>query len=449
MAKFCASLLATLSLAGMMTAPLRAKGSLTNAPMAVDLPTVMQLAGARNIDIRIARERLAEAKANQEGAIWQFLPTITPGVGYRRHDDLLQDVSGRILDVHKELYTVGPTLAAQLDLGESIYRNLAARQLAKAATFTLESQRQDSILAAILAYFDLAKANLLVRVAQESTRISQDYAQQLEGAVSAGIAFKGDSLRAMVQVEKNRLILRQAAEQRATAMARLVQALRLDAGLELATPTEEMVALSVVPTNTVLTALLARASAARPELTAGKHVAGAARQLRESAKVGPYIPSLGAQVFAGGLGGGNDVSASGLGRSEDYAVTLGWRIGPGGLFDRSRVRAAEARLNAAELENQKLLDEVSRETTEGFVRWQSQLDQIAIVFSAVHAAEGVFQLTRQRKQFGVGVVLEDIQAEQDLTRARFDYVTAVAELNKAQYTLLKATGDLAPVSAAR
>jgi len=40
-------------------------------------------------------------------------------------------------------------------------------------------------------------------------------------------------------------------------------------------------------------------------------------------------------------------------------------------------------------------------------------------------------------------VLERILAEQDLTRARNDYVTAVAEYDKAQYALLRAIGGIA------
>ena len=43
---------------------------------------------------------------------------------------------------------------------------------------------------------------------------------------------------------------------------------------------------------------------------------------------------------------------------------------------------------------------------------------------------------------GVGAVLEDIQAQQELTRARSDYLSAVAEFNKAQYGLAKAVGGL-------
>ena len=40
------------------------------------------------------------------------------------------------------------------------------------------------------------------------------------------------------------------------------------------------------------------------------------------------------------------------------------------------------------------------------------------------------QLAQQRKEFAVGVVLETIQAEQDLTCARLDYLKAVADFKK-------------------
>jgi hypothetical protein len=40
----------------------------------------------------------------------------------------------------------------------------------------------------------------------------------------------------------------------------------------------------------------------------------------------------------------------------------------------------------------------------------------------------------------VGIVLEDIQAQQAVTQARSDFVTAVAEHDKAQYALSKAVG---------
>ena len=52
------------------------------------------------------------------------------------------------------------------------------------------------------------------------------------------------------------------------------------------------------------------------------------------------------------------------------------------------------------------------------------------------------RLAQQRREFAVGIVLENIQAEQDLTRARLDYLKTVADFDRAQYALLKAIGKL-------
>ena len=40
----------------------------------------------------------------------------------------------------------------------------------------------------------------------------------------------------------------------------------------------------------------------------------------------------------------------------------------------------------------------------------------------------------------MGEVLENIQAEQDLTRARLDYLNVITEHNKAQFALQRALG---------
>ena len=49
--------------------------------------------------------------------------------------------------------------------------------------------------------------------------------------------------------------------------------------------------------------------------------------------------------------------------------------------------------------------------------------------------------SRNRKEFGVGAVLETIQAEQELTRTRLDHLRLVAEHNQAQYALRYALGE--------
>jgi outer membrane protein TolC len=416
----------------------------TNSASVIDLPTALQLAGAQNLDLQIARERLAEAKVNQAGALWQFFPALVPGVSYRRHDDLIQNVEGRILDVHKDSYTVGPSLAGQLDLGEAIYRHLAARQLVKASDFALESQRFEALLSAAHGYFDLMKARHAENVGADALRISTNYVGQLQQAVSGGLAFKGDVLRAQVQAERNRAILRQAQEQQRLASARLAQTLHLDPAVELFPRDEQPITVELIDIDAALDSLVALAVSNRPELQQNTAFAEAARHAKNSAVYGPLFPQLGAQVFVGGLGGGPDGGEHRFGMSEDYALTLGWRIGPGGLFDRSRARATESRLAIAELNRAKAYDEVVRQVIENQSRLLSLNDQLGFARNAVEQAGETLRLSQQRKEFAIGAVLEVLQAEQELTRARLDFVNLTAEFNKSQFALLKAIGRYPP-----
>jgi outer membrane protein TolC len=415
-------------------------------PFVLDLPTTLQLAGARNLEIQIAREKLTEARADHESAVWQFFPSIIPGLGYRRHDDLIQDVAGNVTEVHKDSYTVGPTLSGQLDLGDAIYRKLAAHQRVKAAGFAAESQRQESLLAAAECYFDLTRSHAAGRVAEDSIRIAEEFAAQLKQAVGAGIAFRGDALRAEVQVDRNRLALRQAREQSILAAARLVRILHLDFSPEtaMAVSDDGLVPLVLIATNRTLEAMVVRAKTLRPEIQQSRTQIRAAEDLRDGARYGPLVPSLGAQVFAGGLGGGVNNGPGRFGASEDYQFTLGWRLGPGGLFDRGRIRANESRLQVARLNDQKLADDITREVVEGLTRVQSLGDQLQTARHAVETASEVLRLAADRKEFAVGAVLERIQSEQDLTHARLDFLTLVAEFNKAQFALQKAAGEPMP-----
>src|SRR2546423_31679 len=279
----------------------------------------MRLAGAQNLDIKMARERLAEAKANHGVAVAQFFPWFSAGVSYKQHDDKLQDVEGNIIGVHKYSYAPGASLAAQVDLGDALYKSLASRQLVEAA--------------------------------------------------SHGVG-------------------------------------------------------------------------AQPDLKQSQAVLSAARHAKTGATYGPLIPSLGGQAFFGGLGGGRDGISDTFGPQEDYSLSASWRIGPGGLFDFTRIHAAESRLKIEELALEKLRDEVTRQVVEAFTHWQSAGDQLEVSRRALGAAEEALKLARQRREFAGGIVLENIHAEEDLTRARLDYLKVVAAFNEAQFALRRATGKL-------
>ena len=409
----------------------------------IDLPATLRLAGAQNLDIQIARERLKEAEAERTSALERFFPWVAPGVSYHRRDGVAQGVpSGIISDAHFQSYYPGATLSAQVDLGDAIYKSQAAKQLVKASDQALETQRQDTILNAAQGYFDLAKAKALVEVITDALKTSQDYQQQLHEAVASGIAFKGDELRVQTQTKNYQIALRQGVEQQRVVAVNLARILHLDSRVELVPQDAGLTRLTLIEPGTAMDTLVERALRSRPELKESQALILAARESKKGAVYGPLIPSIGAQVFGGGLGGGPDGGPSNFGAEGDYLVGLSWRIGPGGLFDSGRVRASKARLAATEFGKAKLKDDITSQVVAGLTRLQSLSDQIVLAEANLASASETLRLTRERKQFGVGVVLEDIQAEQELERARSQYVNALAEFNKAQYGLSRAVGSL-------
>jgi outer membrane protein TolC len=410
--------------------------------LTIDLSSALRLAGARNLDVQLAREKFAEVDAAEESAIERFFPWVTPGVAYRRHDNLIQNTEGVIEEVHKQSYAPGATIAAQTDIGDAIFKSLEAHQLTKAARHGLGAQQQETILTAARGYFDLAAAHEAVGVAREALRASSDYAAEIDHAVNAGIAFKGDALRVKVQQHRDEIALRRAEENVRLASAKLVQILHLDPIVELMPREESVVPLSIVSAKGSLGDLVWQALATRPETQQSAALLSAAQHAKNGSIYGPLIPSVGGQAFFGGLGGGMNSETGHFGESEDYVALLTWRIGPGGLFDLGNIHTQQARLRSAALTADKVIDQVANEVVTNQTRVQSLADQIATAKQSLFDAAEALRLGQERKEFGIGVVLETILAEQDLARARNDYLNIVTEYNKTQYALLRALGRL-------
>ncbi len=411
-------------------------------PYRIDLPTALQLAKAQNLDVQIARARLDEAKANHSAAIAKFLPWISAGVSFRRHEGRTQAIDGTLVDVDKQSTAYGPTINAQVDIGDALYSTLAAKQTINATTAGLSAQEQDSSLAAASGYFDLLKAQALVDVNQEALKTSETYQQQISNAVGAGVAFKGDELRVQTQTERFRSNLVQVQQQQRSAAARLAQQLHLDPSVELVPQSNELVPLSMIDANATLDSLLTKAIKASPELKQGQALAAAARESKNSTTYGPLIPSIGVQAFLGEFGGGRDNASGNYAGSKDYFFGVSWRLGPGGLFDFTRIKASNARLHVSELNVDKTIDTIKRQVVDSYSRVKSLSQQISSSRNSLTAAAETLRLTRERKQLGVGVVLEDLQAQQELVRARADYLSVIVDYNKAQYELSKALGAL-------
>jgi outer membrane protein TolC len=411
----------------------------TAATVHVDLPTVMKLAGANNDEIQLARVKHTETIAESKQAWQRFWPSLSLGVGYKRHDGNIQDVAGAVFNAYKQQYTVGTNIMIDWSPGDLYYSALAAKQKALAAEQLAEKSRRDIVTQATSRYFDLLSTEASVAIIEDDLRLTQDYAQQLEGAVTAGTAFRADLLRVKTQVSRAKLAIRQEQEKRDLAAAALAETLRLPAQSELRPAKADLVPVRLNGKTGVAT-LLTQATQHRPELKAAGAAITAAQLESDRARIAPIIPNVQAGYGAGGLGGGFGNNTGSFDDTQDFYIGLGWKIGPGGLFDKQRKVIANAREEATNLQTDQIKAAIGREVVEAAAKSQSAHDQIAINDEAVTAAEEMVKLAKERQASQLGVVLEYLLAREELTRARQSRVQAVTEFNKAQHELKRAVG---------
>jgi len=409
-------------------------------PVHVDLSTVMRLAGANNDEIELARVRHTEAIAESKQAWQRFWPGLSLGAGYKRHDGRIQDVGGAIFDASKQQYTLGPSILIDWSPGDMYYSALAAKQKALAAEQLAEKSRRDIVTQAVGRYYDLLGSEAALAIIEDDLRLTQDYEKQIGGAVDAGTAFRADLLRVKTQVSREKLAIRQHQEKRDLAAAALAESLRLPAETALRPAKADLVPVRLLDRKTGVATMISQASQHRPEMKAVAAAGEAAGLESDRARVAPLIPSVQAGYTVGGLGGGFGGQTGNSGTTQDFYIGLGWKIGPGGLFDRQRKVIAASREQATQLQAGQVKAAIGREVVEAAAKSQSAHDQISINDEAVGAAEEMVKLARDRQASQLGVVLEYLLAREELTRARQSRVESVTEFNKAQHELKRAVG---------
>jgi outer membrane protein TolC len=408
-------------------------------PVHVDLPTVLKLAGANNDEIELARVKHTETIAESKLAWQRFWPGLSLGAGYKGHQGRVQDIAGAVFDARKQQYSVGPTILVDWSPGDIYYSALAAKQKALAAEHLAEKSRRDIIQQAVNRYFDLLSAEAALAIIEDDLRLTQDYEKQLEGAVAAGTAIRADLLRVKTQVSRARLAIRQGQEKRDIGAAALAETLRLPPETELRPAKADLVPVRLNGSTGVAT-LISQAAQHRPEMKAAGAAIEYAGLESDRARIAPMIPNVQGGYTIGGLGGGYGSQTGNFGRQQDFFFGLGWKIGPGGLFDKERQNIANARARATDLQTSQVKAAIGREVVEAAAKSQSAHDQIAINDEAVTAAEEMAKLAKERQASQLGVVLEYLLAREELTRARQSRVQAVTEFNKAQHELKRAVG---------
>ncbi len=417
-----------------------AGGPVVEGTHPIDLPTVMRLAGANSLDVAWVREKVHEAHARRSLAVERFFPTVGPSLSYKRHTGETQGTEGNFVDVTKQQTFAGGAGTLSWQAGEAVYATLAASRRLEGARAGLAGAERAAVLDAAIAYYDLVRETRKASIAADSAVAAEKMAEEFDAAAQAGRGFRGDVLRARVRAADSRLQQSRALAAAKQASIRLVSLLRLAPGIDL-TPAEEAPSrLALVSEGTTARDWIDRGLATRPEVAAAAAEAEAAGHDVDAAVYGPLVPEVSATASGGQLGptlGEADDTA-------DYVVSLGWKIGPGGLFDVGRRDLAASKRGQSEVELARARQRIVDEVRQAHAALLARAEQIALAEQEVRDAQEALDLNRERQKAGMGIPLEYLEAEISLARAHQDQAAALADYNQAQLRLLIQSGGALP-----
>jgi len=423
----------------------------------IDLPSALQLAGANNLQIALARERVNQAAARAAAANALWIPSISAGAVYNNHAGRIQGTEGEILEVSRNSLFVGggavfgnspanggasgpARMFVDLSLADTIFEPLAARQLVRATAADRTATFNDTLLQVAATYLALARAQTRMRITEEAVANADELARITGEFAKSGHGLQADADRAIVEAASRRRDVFQAQEDLAVLSANLARLLRLDPTVRLQAVDETPVPLEFIDQSLPLETLIGQAIAARPEITSADAQRDAAWYRRRQEQLRPWMPHLYAGASGGGFGGGEGSDVTNFSDRADFDVAAIWQFENLGFGNAARQREQQSLHRQANLEIQQVRELIAAEVAQAYQRVQFRQRQIDVSRPQVESAQQAVRLNLEGIRGGVLRPIEIQQAIGALASSRTQYLDAVTDYNVAQLQTLRAIG---------
>ena len=419
------------------------------SPQPISLEMVLTQCGANNLTIQEHRLRQELAAAELASAREWWLPTLNLGVASHQLSGAAMNGNGLFfLEIDQNNLWTGAKANLNWDLGEGIFKANGAKHRAEAQRHFGEASRNEVLLQAIEAYYDLLSAQLAYDSWQEVERLSGGMVEQMEVQVQAGLQYESAFLvlKSRHQHLKIEVLNSLAAYKRqAAALGRL---LNVPAGTLLVSVDSVLVPKEFSNADVDNYEGI---YANRPEVQGMEWNLKALAADKKRTTTGLFLPTIRVQTYAAQFGGLltkvtpadplNFPNPSTLYPTQGLDVAVMWEIPLGRLAYGGDLKRAKARLaiQQTQLAQQKAI------INEELDALNAQLDvanqQLTIAREGLQLAREALSQSIQRQDLGTVRPLELMQAQTVFIQSQLDYLTTVAGYNKLQYRYLVAKGE--------
>lgn len=427
-------------------------------PLPINLPTALQLANVRPLDVALASTRLQAEVARQRQAQALWLPTIYLGTDYARHDGQLQDIEGKILPTGRSSFMVGAGPSAVFAVTDAIFAPLAARQDVAARRAVVLAAQNDSLLAVADAYFTMQQARGEMAGVETVVKQTEELVRRAE-RLAEGLVPPLEVARAKAELARLRQGMTAARERYQVSSSELCRLLRLEGTAQLQPLEAPHLRVYLIDPAQPVEDLVEVALHCRPELAAQQALVRAVLERMRQEKLRPFLPSLlvrgnatnpAGTLSSGLFGGGINGRMGNFDGRNSFDVQLLWELQNLGFGNRARLDERRAEHQQALLALLQTQDRVAAEVIQAHAMAAAAADRAADaeeeVKQAVEVVSKSFEGLSQTRRIGEGFFLvirpqEVVAALQALDRAYRNFYAVANDHNRAQFRLYRALGQ--------
>ena len=416
----------------------------------IGLDAVLCLARDQNGQVRLAREKLAEAFAEQDLAAKRWLPEISVGIGYWRHEGGIQDFDGNLLRSSYGSVFAGLEVRNRLDIRDAIFQRLDAARKVWQQQGELSKFTSEQLLDAATTYIDLLAARSAEAIALEAEAKLSRLLVQADSLEKVDPGVRVEVARVEAELGAQRMLTRRLREGASAAAAKLIYLLGLDPASELVLLERQMVAIRLVDVRQSNEALVETALRNGPGVQELQAILGL---LEESRAKGDsplhWLPTLEVRMADGGFAAGPGSRLDWESRW-DVGVQARWNLTEF-ITGRERKRLADLKIQQAHLSYQDLRAKLTLGVYEAAEAIRSTEDQMNLAVRQIAHAEESYNLSdlRLRENIKGRSPSEVLLATRALLGARLGYLHALRDHDKAQLRLFVFTGAACAPTASR
>jgi outer membrane protein TolC len=419
---------------------------------AITLKDALNIGLDRNLDLAISRTQTKQDQFAYYSSLGKFLPD--PTFGYSEyfangHVGLPFNVfggqstqgggvgSGRDATVKVNRPFIVMHAGAEFFAyrgGSVLFGALQSRNNYRARSQGEKATLSDTLLTISQNYYNLVLADTLLQIRIDAVRTSQEQLKRNQSRFHSGLATNLEVLQSKTQLSRDRQALVDQQINRRSAAITLANTLNMNLGQDLKPATNIVQKIRLIDPHLSVGQVLQLAIDHRPELKQYEQLRLAAKKaiVVSAANLQPTV-SLSGQAY--GIGPPSNVQSLGV-----FTVNANWRLKGFGTVDSMDVIRAKWEARQAALQSQKELQTVCSQVRNSYLQILDKERNVAEASNEVLSSAEELRLAELRKASGLGINLDIITAQRDLTQARVSKAQAIIDYNIAQVQLLHDTG---------